>query len=516
MVKLFENPLTQLLNEQPAGAIAVYDEQGRAHTYHGLRQRSEQLAKALIAEGAQAGQVAVVAAPPSPDLLVVLYACMMTGLPIALLDPEMGRENYQQKLKQLNPAWAFVDYRLLLLREHPIARSLYFLLRKKGPYFPWVTGCNTVGMGRRLPIFSKHFGFERLLRKGEALPPALMEKQRPDQPLLIVYTSGTVAEPKGVVHTVASVTASIAALLGLLRGQKHGALATHLPHFLLIGVSAGMPVRLWPYPMPPEQQFRFIAAQKITTLFGPPSDLLPLIEHCKIRGQKLPECLRYLYFGSAPVRRAFLERLQPSLPDGCEVTSLYGMTEHLMAAYCRATEKLSTDCEGDLLGHAFEGVQFRIAEDGEVEIRSNQLFQGYLGQASQSGFHKTGDLGYLDGEGRLVLTGRKKDMIIRRNFNLYPGLYEPTINRIPGVVDCAMVGRWSAAKEDEEVVLVMETDRPIAAQKIREMLRHGEFSIDAEAMPDEVVFRTLPRSGRQQKVDRKALRDFVHAKASMV
>jgi acyl-CoA synthetase (AMP-forming)/AMP-acid ligase II len=444
--------------------------------------------------------------PPGADLLCVLYACIMAGLPVALLDPEMGRDNYLHKLAQLKPAWAFVDYRLLLLREHPIVRLLYFQLRKKGPYFPWLAGCRVVGVGRWLPVFAKHHRYAKLLKNGAALPDAVLQVHSPTAPLLIIYTSGTVSEPKGVVHTAASVTASIGALLGMLRGQQHRAMATHLPHFLLIGVSAGIPVHLWGYPLPAQEQLRFIQQHEISTLFGPPSDFMPLLDYCKKRGDKLPAVLRHLFFGSAPVRRAFLERLAPVLPEGCSVTCLYGMTEHLMAAHCDGAGKLAADIEGDLLGQPFEGVQFRIAADGEVEIQSGQLFQQYLGQPVQVGFFKTGDMGRLDGQGRLVLTGRKKDMIIRRNFNLYPGLYEPTIHRIPGVVDCAMVGFWSEAKQDEEVVLVLEVELHFAKEKLDGQLRHGQFSIDAEALPDRIVFMPLPRSGRQQKVDRRALR----------
>lgn len=508
IMKLFENPLTRLLRSKPVQTVALF-EGDRPYTYRELYGQSLSLAQALLSMGLKKGDRAILAAAPGVQLLATLYACMMAGIPVALLDPEMGRENYRHKLAQFKPDLAFVDYRLLLLREHPILRFFYFRLRKKGPYFPWVAHCTIIGTGRWLPVFAKHRHLGALLKQGAEPQPSGFDEQPPQDPLLIIYTSGTVAEPKGVVHTAASVSASFQSLVAMLSGQNHRAMATHLPHFALIGVSAGIPVHIWPYPQSPQAQVAFIEAHQISTLFGPPSDFLPLMEYCRQQSRSLPGCLRHLYFGSAPVRRAFLERLIPLLPVECRVTCLYGMTENLLVAHCDGRQKAGTEVQGDLLGKPFDGVEVRIEPDGEICIRSSQLLQRYLDGTPQTGFFKTGDMGFVDEAGNLVLTGRKKDMIIRRNFNLYPGLYEPTINRIPGVVDCAMVGIWSDALQDEQVVLVLEVSPGFGAKEIGNRLRFGEFSIDAEAQPDLVLFMDLPRSGRQQKVDRKALVELV-------
>ncbi len=515
MMTFFQNPLTQLLAAQPSNKIAVWDGK-KTITCGEIYVQAQQLSIALKRMGFEEKDTAILAVAPGIDLLVIIYGCMLAGIPAALIDPEMGRENYHQKLAQLKPSLAFVDYRLLLLREHPIVRAIYFRLNKKGPYFPFVKECRIIATGNWLPIFSPHIGLNQLLKKDLTPREIHFIKQSPNHPVIIVYTSGTLASPKGVVHSSASISSSIKLLIDLLKNGSNTAMATHLPHFALIGVSAGIPVHIWPYPMLPAEQIAFIEQHKISTLFGPPSDFLPLIEHCKTEKKQLPACLRSLFFGSAPVRRAFLEQLVPILPEHCQITCLYGMTEHLLIATCDGRKKAVLDCEGDYLGTLIPQMVLEIEADHEISLQSPQLFQRYLDQSAQAGFFKTGDMGYLDAEGQLILTGRKKDMIIRRNFNLYPGLYEPTISRIPGVVDCAMVGRWSDAQQDEEVVLVVEANQPIAEQKLMEMLRHGKYSIDAEAMPDEVVFMPLPRSGRQHKVDKKALRELVSHKAEAV
>ena len=61
-------------------------------------------------------------------------------------------------------------------------------------------------------------------------------------------------------------------------------------------------------------------------------------------------------------------------------------------------------------------------------------------------------------DGKLILVGRKKDMIIKGNYNIYPGLYEPVIQNIPGVLACAMVGVFDTDMQDEKIVLAVEPE----------------------------------------------------------
>ncbi len=96
-------------------------------------------------------------------------------------------------------------------------------------------------------------------------------------------------------------------------------------------------------------------------------------------------------------------------------------------------------------------------------------------------------------------------MIIRRNFNVYPGLFEPTINKIEGVIESAMIGLYNKEKADEEIVLVVETEYRMSEDTLAGKLRAGQYSIDREALPDRIIFMTLPRSGRQNKVNRQVL-----------
>jgi acyl-CoA synthetase (AMP-forming)/AMP-acid ligase II len=134
--------------------------------------------------------------------------------------------------------------------------------------------------------------------------------------------------------------------------------------------------------------------------------------------------------------------------------------------------------------------------------------------------HRTGDLARVDPDGRLVLLGRAKDMIIRGRHNVYPALHEAAAERVPGVRRCAMVGVWDDARADERVVLVVEPAAPVGAPaarealaaRVRRALREGPARVDDAAQPDLVlVVDRLPEAGRSRKVDREAVRALARA-----
>src|SRR5690606_36322556 len=134
------------------------------------------------------------------------------------------------------------------------------------------------------------------------------------------------------------------------------------------------------------------------------------------------------------------------------------------------------------------------------------LCRGYLGADPLTEL-ATGDLARLDGD-RLVLVGRKKDMLIRGEFNLYPGLYEPAIAALPGVAEAAIVGVPDPRTGDEEVVLAVVGYAGLPA-RLRRLL---PGVIDHDALPDRVVvLDALLRCGRTRKLDRDRLRELVAA-----
>jgi long-subunit acyl-CoA synthetase (AMP-forming) len=498
------NPLLQSLSglaQSNPDFVALY-KKSRKVTAGKLFNRSISVASGLAARGFRKNDVAVIAAEPGEEFLEIMHAIILLQGKIAMIDPEMGRENYASKMQQLQPQWMFIDSRLLFIREHPI---LNWVLPRIGIKFPQISifpGVRLIAVGRKLPIFRRHIFFRDLYKGSTHLP-----DPSPDGGIsenIIIYTSGTLSVPKGVLHTGKSLEASIKALKNLLSADQNAIVGTNLPHFMLLGIASGIPVKMKKSDISPASCIRWLVLEKIGILFGPPSDYLPLIQYCEINEGKLPQSLRQVLIGSAPVHVQFLKRLIAVLPFYTKITCTYGMTENLLIATVDGCRKATYSGKGDLVGKPVAGVSLKIAEDGEIMVKSDQLFSRYFHEKKGKEWHGTGDLGEIDGQGNLILMGRKKEMIIRRNMNIYPALYENTIKHINGVEEAAMVGVFDEVIHDERVYLALE-GAGLDIDNIQSLLKQGEHCIDREALPDHIFKMIIPRKGRQNKIDRSSI-----------
>lgn len=315
----------------------------------------------------------------------------------------------------------------------------------------------------------------------------------PDQPAAVIFTSGTTARPRGVVHT----RRSLAAGLDLFR-EAFPLGPGDVVHTdqLMLGLPALLAGATWSLPGGGDLAEE-LAARKATHTFAVPVHLDRLL-----RGTpKLPATLRYLLLGAAPAPAGVLRR---AVGSGPQVLSVYAMTEALPIAVASAEEKLAYS-GGDLMGVPLPGVGVRIADDGELFVSGPHLAQRYLGEEPLTEI-ATGDLARID-DGRLVLLGRKKDMILRDGVNIYPGLYEPAITALPGVAEAAVVGLADPETGDEEVVLAVVPAEGYDETLLRKALPE---IMDAPAIPNRIeTIDAFPRSGRADKLDRTALRELV-------
>jgi acyl-CoA synthetase (AMP-forming)/AMP-acid ligase II len=262
---------------------------------------------------------------------------------------------------------------------------------------------------------------------------------------------------------------------------------------------------------------RFVADVRrhgVTHTYAVPFEMAEVVAELERRGEKLPEHLRCIVLGSAPIHRAFLERLRRVIAERTDVWCVYAMSEMLPVTLVESREKLAFEGEGDLVGTPVAGAEVSLADDHELLVRGPNLCRRYVGQAPITR-HRTGDLARIDDRGRVVLLGRKKDMIIRGHHNLYPALYEETFAAIEGVEACALVGIDNADHTDEEVVLAVQPAEGVDPQRlvarVREALEDGRCDVDVFARPDHVVACELPYAGRSMKLDRLSLRETLAA-----
>ena len=502
--KFYHTPFLDALLNLPENTI-VFSE-GKKQVLAGeLYKNSIALAHGLREKGFRDKDRMVIIVPPGKEFLEIFFAAnLLKGL-LAIIDPEMGRDNFESKLKQLDPQWMFIDSRLLLLKENPWLLYFYLKLSKQPFYFSFTNKFSIVATGKKLPLFKNYLRLHTLYSNQTH---AISFQDNYDDEFMVTYTSGTLAEPKGVVHSVHSLFRSLVKIKEVLSTFNNIRIAAYLPHFLLFGICSGNPVFLFDKNKSPKWIIHFFEKNNISGIFGPPSFYLSLIEYCKEQKRLLPDSLQLIILGSAPVHPKFVEMLYEVLPSHTKILCLYGMTENLIICSIDGRDKINFSMPGDVVGKPFDGNIISIADDGEILLQSPQLFSRYLHLQNRETPHHTGDLGYFTEDGILVLNGRKKDMIIRRDTNIYPAIYEKTIKNIPGISEAVFLGIYSEQKHDEEVFLIVESEKYSETELMR-LLKSGKYSIDKEALPDKIIFMKILLSGRQNKVDRKKIREVL-------
>ncbi|MGV9335908.1 FadD3 family acyl-CoA ligase [Nocardia sp. NPDC003726] len=264
----------------------------------------------------------------------------------------------------------------------------------------------------------------------------------------IVYTSGTTGRPKGVMMNHGQTLRLYAEWCDLADLREGDRYLIVNPFFHTFGYKAGLIASLirgatiLPVPVfDVGRVLQIVARERITMLPGPPTLYHSLLAAA---GEHDLSSLRAAVTGAADIPVELIRRVREELPFRSIMTG-YGLTEAGTATASRpgdTFEQIATT-----VGTPCDGVEVRIADDGEVLIRGYSVMQGYLddpGATAEAidaeGWLRTGDLGSLDPEGRLRIVGRKKDMFIVGGFNAYPAEIEGFLLEHPAVAQAAVIG----------------------------------------------------------------------------
>ena len=513
----FEELLDELVHAARAIGDGVLMTEGRRRvTGTELADAFERVPRQLAARGMRPGQVVLFGVRPGIDALVLLLAAMRTGAIVTFVDPGVGPELFERRLELLTPDWVMAES-LLYVASAPTPLRGY--LRRRGFTLPRLSKLpgTHVRVGRRLPFVPRSVSLRQLVRGGQATDAELPGPLDVDDPALVIFTSGTTGAPKGVQHTGRSMAAAVHLFVEHFELPAGSVMYNHNIHSFVMAILLGAPTVVEPMEFRCDRFLRDVEEHGVTHTFGLPVDAWRLVQYCEVNGRRLPESLRRMILYSAPVTTGVLERLHAIAHDELEVTCAYAMTEMAPVAWIDSRDKCAWQGDGDVVGPICDEVEWRIDDNDELHLKGDNCHRGYAGiHPERIEWHATGDLARVDDDGNLVLMGRAKDMLIRGDFNLYPGLYEDTIGRIPGVGACAIVGRPDPVTADEQVVLFVENDprEPRAPDQLEREVRRAiesgrEHAIDRKALPDEIrVLDALPRSGRSSKLDRRAMREL--------
>ncbi|MFI5619522.1 class I adenylate-forming enzyme family protein [Streptomyces sp. NPDC051567] len=343
----------------------------------------------------------------------------------------------------------------------------------------------------------------------------------------IYWTSGTTSDPKGVLHTDRSLIAGGSCLTGALRPGPDdiGSMAfpfAHIggPDYTVMLLLAGFPAVLFerfalPGSLDGYRRHGVTVAGGSTAFYS-----LFLAEQRKDPGVPLLPALRLMAGGGAPKPPELYHAVVREL--GCRLAHGYGMTEvpmitmgdpddtdeHLATTEGRPPAAMSVRITGP------DGVPLPPGTDGEVRLRGEAVCQGYLGQDpadgvfDQDGYLITGDLGRLTPDGHLVLTGRAKDVIIRKGENISAREVEELLQGLPGLADVAVIG-LPDPERGERVCAVAEQPPGAPALTLPEVTAYLRArGLATHKLPEQLeLVEALPRGDTLRKVLKYKLRE---------
>jgi len=468
----------------------------------------------LAAAGLRAAERVIMLVRPGADFLALSYAVMGRGAVPVFIDPGMGVDAVIACMREARPTGFIGVPRAHLLRLK--AAELFGSLR-----FCVVAG--------RLPLFGATRLRELLQPAGG--PPASIPL-RDDDPALVAFTSGATGRPKGVIFTNRMLTEQLGVFrrqFGFRGGEQDLPL---LPVFSLFTAALGVG-SIFP-PLDPSRPLSLVPGQIIRvmrelgnqTSFGSPTLWAKLAEYCRQTGTSLPS-LRRVFMAGAPVSQATLDLVKAACPQAESFTP-YGATEALPVTVAAAADlrrdppvTAVTGEQGTPVGRAIDGVTLRVVEPvvdaastplvdcperviGEIVVSGDTVSREYLcrpeataaSKVSEGGrvWHRMGDMGYLDADGRLYFCGRRAHVVMagQRPFHSVP--VENVFNRHPEVLRTALIGidgTPALAVEPRSRPLSADDRRRLAAElgaigaadpvtsPIRRFYFHPSFPVDA-------------------------------------
>ena len=530
------------------GEFLVFDDgyRRRSHRYDEVGRAARGFAARLVAAGLRQGDKVIVWGENRPEWIACYWGCLLLGVIVVPID-------YRSTPEFLARVRRLVASRVILLGDDVAA----------------------------LPDDADLGGAERWLladldwRADGPMPEVAVSR---DDIIQIIFTSGATAEPKGVVIRHRNVMANIVPVerevskyskyarpfspirflnllpLSHMFGQS---MATNIPPMVRGTV-------IFTRSFNPHDILRLIRRRRISVLVCVPKILDVLRDHAEAHYAEskdaAPDAVRTAYDGvrrpalqsrqSIPARWwryrrvhsafglkfwAFVVGAAPLPPDleefwrerGFAVIQGYGLTETAPIVTLNHPFKTSKGSVGTPIG----GVEIKIAEDGEILVRGENVTSGYYrpdepgttpdlrpttyDAIDPDGWLHTGDIGERDAEGRVFIKGRKKEMIVTpEGLNVFPEDVERVLNELPGVRDSAVVGVKHGAEERVHAVLLLDkaADPDAIVREANARLQDHQRVRGASVWAD----AELPRTEGTRKLKRAQIREWVASGARPV
>jgi acyl-CoA synthetase (AMP-forming)/AMP-acid ligase II len=472
-------------------ALALHDER-TLRTFGQARERSNRLANALAAKGVQAGQRIALMCRNHAAMVESFIACGKLGVDVVLINTGLPAVAVAQVIGKHQPVAVFTDDEF----ADTIDRVPGDFLRLS----TWPEAEN---------------GYQTI---EELIQGASSETPKPaDTPgRIVVLTSGTTGSPKGARRPTPKGLGTAAALLGRIPLRAGDRILVAAPLFHTWGLAAmqvGMALRAslsLVRRFDAEETLRMIAEHKSQVLFAVPIMLQRMLDlPARVRGRYDLSSLRIVASSGSALSGSFVTEFMDAFGD--VLYNTYGSTE---VSWASIADPIDLRAAPTTAGHCPPGTQVAILDesgqfvppgvDGQIFVGNEMLFDGYTegGTLPKSAeLMGTGDVGYMDADGRLFVTGRADEMIVSGSENVFPRPVEEALITMPEVYDVAVVG----VPDDEfgqrlAAYLVLRQGAYLEADEVREYIhqRLARF-----AVPRDVFFvHELPRNATGKVVKR--------------
>ena len=435
---------------------------GRPLSYVDLERRAAVAARALRERGVGTGDRVAIRLPNSPAFVAAYFGALRVGAVVVPLNPLLAPPEIDQRVAASTPVVLVED---------------------------------------ELPAVGEAVG-------------EVAERAAAD-PAVILFTSGTSGRPKGAVLTHGGILTAArnaaeamalapddvvlgAAPFSHVLGQSTGIVST-----LLAGGAVAVVERF-----EPGQTLATMTETRTTILLGVPTMCIALAQAARGAAELPP--VRIAHVGGAAVPIEVARDFERTV--GGEVYEGYGLTELSGIA---TTYTVGQRRKPGSVGMALGGTELQISDPdnrgvGEIEFRGPSVFPGYWNDPDATreaidadGWLATGDMGYVDDEGYLFLVDRKKELIIRGGYNVYPREVEEALYAHPGVLEAAVVGVPHESLGEEVAALVVR--RPGASVGADELQAWAKERVAAYKYPRRIDFVDELPKGPTGKILKRAI-----------
>ena len=474
--------------------------EGFEMTYAQLDRAARGVAQGLRQRGIGPGEQVALMIPNVPEFTIAYFGILYAGCAVVPLNVLLSAPEVTYHLQ---------DSEARLLVAHPFfAEPAQKGASEAGVPLVWSSG--------------EAEGKESLVAMAQGAPLETIHQPGATDTAVLLYTSGTTGKPKGAELTHANLLLNCAVVVPRLIpiDSSQVALAT-LPLFHSFGqtciqnatIAVGGTFTLLPR-FTPEDALRIIERDRVTLFAGVPTMYFGLL-HTPAAGKHDFSSVRYCMTGGAAmpveVMRAFEARYPVQILEG------FGLSETSPAA---SFNVLDRPRKPGSIGYPVWGVEMAIFDDqdrplpdgepGEIVIRGHNVMKGYwkrpdaTREALRGGWFHSGDIGVRDSDGNYTIVDRKKDMIIRGGFNVYPREIEEVLYAHPAVIEAAVIGipHESHGEEVKAVVALRHGEHASAEQ----IIGYCKERLAAYKYPRIVEFRDALPKGPTGKILKRELR----------